>query len=146
MSAAPAGLPAARRWASRLRSSPTLRIFSRPVFEPGNDRAVDVLVGVDDRRAPDVPVGDGEGVLRARAAVGDELGQHRGVGARVVAQECLDLRDGHRMRGVAALGGLSVGADRVASVVGVAEPGVFEDAAFRVLPLGLNLRVQTRPT
>ena len=96
-----------------------------------------------------MPVGDGEGVLRARAAVGDELGQHRGVGTRVVAQvaqERLDLRDGHRMRGVAALGGLSVGADRVASVVGVAEPGVFEDAAFRFLPLGLNLRVQARPT
>ena len=128
-----------------MRSSPTLRVFSRPVFEPSTDIAVDVLVGVDDRRAPDVPVGDGEGVLRARAAVGDELGQHRGVGARVVAQERLDLRDGHRMRGVAALGGLSVGADRVASVVGVAEPGVFEDAAFRFLPRGLNLGVQARP-
>jgi hypothetical protein len=58
------------------------------------DSAVDVLVGVDDRRAPDVAVGDGEGVLRARAAVGDQLGQHRGVGARLVAQvaqERLDL-------------------------------------------------------
>ena len=39
-------------------------------------------------------LGDGEGVLRARATVGDELGQHGGVGARVVAQvaqERLDL-------------------------------------------------------
>jgi hypothetical protein len=40
-----------------------------------------------------VPVGDGEGVLRARAAVGDELGEHGRVVARVVAQAAEERLD-----------------------------------------------------